>query len=63
TMQHAVEEREVDQGGARRVDLIVTMHVLGTTVAAGADGEPTAVTPQLDLSNDRQPVHVLGGSR
>jgi uncharacterized protein YbjQ (UPF0145 family) len=60
---HAVEEREVDAGGTHRRDLIVTMHVLGTSIAEREDaaGELSPVL-RLDLSADRQRAHLLGGA-
>jgi uncharacterized protein YbjQ (UPF0145 family) len=62
TIEHSVEEREVAAGGTHRTDLIVTMHVLGTTIAERADTDAD-LTPALtiDLSAGTQPAHVLGG--
>ncbi|HWD10049.1 MAG TPA: heavy metal-binding domain-containing protein [Actinomycetota bacterium] len=49
-----IAAREVDQGGAgKRVDLIITLHVIGTGIveAPGASGpRPLPVTTNLDLS-------------
>jgi len=59
---HSVEEREVDAGGTHRTDLIVTMHVLGTSIAergnAVDDMSPALL---IDLSADNHPGHLLGG--
>jgi uncharacterized protein YbjQ (UPF0145 family) len=64
SIAHSVEEREVDSGGSRRTDLVVTMHVLGTSVAE-RDATAPELSPALriDLSADRHPEHLLGGSR
>jgi uncharacterized protein YbjQ (UPF0145 family) len=64
SIEHSVAEREVSSGGGHRTDLIVTMHVLGTSIAE-RDGTTAATSPalQLDLSADTHPEHVLGGSR
>jgi uncharacterized protein YbjQ (UPF0145 family) len=60
---HTVEEREVDLGGTHRTDLIVTMHVLGTSIAE-RDESAGAISPawQIDLSADSHPAHLLGGA-
>jgi uncharacterized protein YbjQ (UPF0145 family) len=60
---HSVEEREVDIGGTRRTDLIVTMHVLGTSIAE-RDESAGAISPawRIDLSVDKHPAHLLGGA-
>jgi uncharacterized protein YbjQ (UPF0145 family) len=60
---HTVEEREVDVGGTHRTDLIVTMHVLGTSIAE-RDESARAISPawQIDLSADSHPAHLLGGA-
>lgn len=64
SIEHSVEEREVDAGGSHRTDLVVTMHVLGTAIAerteAGADLTPSLT---IDLKAGTQPAHVLGGAR
>jgi uncharacterized protein YbjQ (UPF0145 family) len=64
SIAHSVEQRESSSGGSSRTDLIVTMHVLGTCIA---EREETAaeLSPALriDLSADRHPEHVLGGSQ
>jgi len=60
---HSVEEREVDAGGTHRTDLIVTMHVLGTSIAERGDiVEELSPALRLDLSADRQSAHLLGGA-
>ncbi|MDX6476324.1 MAG: hypothetical protein QOH95_1835 [Gaiellaceae bacterium] len=62
SIAHSVEEREVDAGGSQRTDLVVTMHVLGTSIA---DRDVTApeIAPSLriDLSANRSNPHLLGG--
>lgn len=60
---HSVEERELDAGGTHRTDLIVTMHVLGTSIA-DRDEHVGDMSPALliDLSVDRHPAHLLGGA-
>jgi uncharacterized protein YbjQ (UPF0145 family) len=64
SIQHGVEEREVDVGGSRRTDLIVTMHVLGTSVIERDVAVPEiSLTWQIDLSAGRQSPHLLGGNR
>jgi uncharacterized protein YbjQ (UPF0145 family) len=61
---HAVEEREAGAGGTQRTDLIVTMHVLGTSIAErGETAEELSPAPQIDLSADRRRAHLLGGTR
>jgi uncharacterized protein YbjQ (UPF0145 family) len=65
SITHSAEEREVGSSGSSRTDLIVTIHVLGTTIAERTDGgralpDPTAV---LDLSSDSRSTHLLGGAR
>jgi uncharacterized protein YbjQ (UPF0145 family) len=64
SLTHTVEEREVDQAGANRTDLIVTMHALGTGIveADTAPGVP-ATWVAIDLSGDRRKDHLLGGAR
>lgn len=50
-LRQEVHTREVDQGNSsHRLDLIVTMHVLGTAIVEGASGTPTDVHTNLDLS-------------
>lgn len=65
SINHSVEEREVDRGGSRRTDLLVTLHVLGTTVAATEAKSGTNARPRLaiNLSNNPDQVHILGGNR
>jgi uncharacterized protein YbjQ (UPF0145 family) len=61
---HSVEERDVEMGGTHRRDLIVTMHVLGTSIAERHEtaGE---ISPawRIDLSADRRRAHLLGGTQ
>jgi uncharacterized protein YbjQ (UPF0145 family) len=60
---HSVEEREVDAGGTHRTDLIVTMHVLGTSIAERRESSgEISPTWRIDLSVDRHPAHLLGGT-
>jgi uncharacterized protein YbjQ (UPF0145 family) len=63
TLAHSVEEREASSGGSSRTDLIVTVHVLGTSIAAETE-TVSAVTPSLtiNVSADSHPAHVLGGN-
>jgi uncharacterized protein YbjQ (UPF0145 family) len=64
SIEHSVAEREVDTGGGRRTDLIVTLHVSGTAVAERADATAAfAPSLRLDLGSDPHPEHVLGGSQ
>jgi uncharacterized protein YbjQ (UPF0145 family) len=59
---HSVEEREVDIGGTRRRDLVVTMHVLGTSIADRQEsGGEISPTWRIDLSADPHSAHLLGG--
>ena len=63
SIQHAVEEREVDAGGTHRTDLVVTMHVLGTAIAEGTTtGEDLTPSLTIDLRAGTHPAHVLGGA-
>jgi len=64
SIAHTVEEREIEARGNRRTDLVVTMHVLGTSIAEREDTVPD-LSPALriDLSADRHPEHLLGGNR
>ncbi|MFL5929099.1 MAG: heavy metal-binding domain-containing protein [Gaiellaceae bacterium] len=64
SLEHTIEEREVDQQGANRTDLIVTMHALGTGIveADAAPGLP-ATRVAIDLSGGRRKDHLLGGER
>lgn len=63
SIEHSVEEREIDAGGGHRTDLVVTMHVLGTTIAerthTGADTTPSLT---IDLRAGTHSAHVLGGA-
>jgi uncharacterized protein YbjQ (UPF0145 family) len=50
SLRQQIQTREVDQGNnSRRIDLIVTMHVLGTAIVEG-QGTPVDVHTNLDLS-------------
>lgn len=64
SLAHSVEEREASSGGASRTDLVVTVHVLGTSIAADTDTLPV-LKPMLtiDLGADSHPEHLLGGNR
>ncbi len=64
SLAHSVEEREASSGGSSRTDLVVTVHVLGTSIAA--ETETLSVlkpTLTIDLSTDSHPEHLLGGNR
>jgi uncharacterized protein YbjQ (UPF0145 family) len=64
SISHSVEEREVGSGGSERTDLIVTMHVLGTSIAERhPDAQELTPSLTLDLNADRHPAHLLGGNR
>jgi ribosomal protein L31 len=60
SLAHSVEEREASS----RRDLVVTVHVLGTSIASETE-TVSAVAPTLtvDLSADSHPAHVLGGNQ
>jgi uncharacterized protein YbjQ (UPF0145 family) len=63
-LSYAIEEREVEQRGMRRVDLIVTMHALGTAIVKSeSDLAPPAPWLAVDLSAGRERDHILGGAR
>ena len=64
SLVHSVEEREASSGGSSRTDLVVTVHVLGTSIAPQSE-TVSAVAPTLtiDLAIDRHPEHVLGGTQ
>jgi len=63
-IEHDVEEREIESGGSRRTDLMVTFHVLGTAIGdRGGDGRDLDVTPTVELRTNVLSPHVLGGSR
>jgi len=64
SLAHSVEEREASSGGSSRTDLVVTVHVLGTSIAPESE-TVSAVAPTLtiDLGLDTHPAHVLGGNR
>jgi uncharacterized protein YbjQ (UPF0145 family) len=60
---HAVEQREAG-GASGRTDLVVTFHVLGTAIGpSSTELRELAVSPRLNLSNDTQLPHVLGGNQ
>lgn len=65
SIAQTAEEREVDAGGTHRTDLVVTIHVLGTSLTEGDESAPAELSPALsvDLSTDRHQAHLLGGSR
>src|SRR5438045_1104502 len=64
SLAHSVEEREASSGGSSRTDLVVTVHVLGTSIAIETESV-SSFSPLLtvDLSADSHPAHVLGGNR
>ncbi|HUZ81456.1 MAG TPA: heavy metal-binding domain-containing protein [Gaiellaceae bacterium] len=63
SLAHTIEAREVDAGGSRRTDLVVTMHVLGTSIAERHDAtRELSPAVRLDLSADPHPEHLLGGA-
>jgi uncharacterized protein YbjQ (UPF0145 family) len=47
TVDHGIEIREVESGGSKREDLIVTFHILGTAIAPSGDHQP--LDPQVVL--------------
>jgi uncharacterized protein YbjQ (UPF0145 family) len=59
SISHAIEEREANN----RIDLVVTMHVLGTSIAL--DDKAPNLSPALgiDLGAGGHPAHLLGGTR
>jgi uncharacterized protein YbjQ (UPF0145 family) len=62
-ISYGIQEREVDQRGMNRTDLIVTMHALGTAIVKDEGG--AALSPPrlaVDLSVDRDRDHLLGGA-
>ncbi len=62
-LSYGIQEREVDQRGMNRTDLIITMHALGTAIVKDESG--AAMPPPrlaVDLSNDRGRDHLLGGA-
>jgi hypothetical protein len=62
-IEHSVEEREIESGGSRRTDLVVTFHVLGTAIGERRpDGRDLDVSPRLELRRNVTSPHVLGGS-
>jgi uncharacterized protein YbjQ (UPF0145 family) len=64
SIDYHVEEREIESGGSRRTDLVVTFHVIGTAIGERrADGADLAVSPRLELRRGEPSPHVLGGSR
>ena len=64
SLAHSVEEREASSGGSSRTDLVVTVHVLGTSIAIETE-TVSSFSPLLtvDLGADSHPAHVLGGNR
>jgi hypothetical protein len=55
---------EIGGVGGRRTDLIVTMHALGTAIAAGVSpGAAAAPRIALDLQLSSSKDHLLGGAR
>jgi uncharacterized protein YbjQ (UPF0145 family) len=64
SLAHSVEEREASTGGSARTDLIVTVHVLGTSIAHDTGTvPPSPPTLTVDLRADSHPAHLLGGHR
>jgi uncharacterized protein YbjQ (UPF0145 family) len=62
-ISYEIQEREVDQRGMNRTDLIVTMHALGTAIVKDESGA-AALPPRLavDLSINGERDHILGGA-
>jgi uncharacterized protein YbjQ (UPF0145 family) len=64
SIEHSAEEREIEAGGSRRTDLVVTFHVLGTAIGERrSDGRDLEVSPRVELRKDSISPHILGGSR
>lgn len=64
SIEHSAEEREIEAGGSRRTDLVVTFHVLGTAIGERrTDGRDLAALPRIELRSDSLSPHVLGGNR
>jgi uncharacterized protein YbjQ (UPF0145 family) len=64
SIEHSAEQREIEAGGSRRTDLVVTFHVIGTAIGERqTDGRDLDVSPRINLRNDSPSPHVLGGSR
>jgi hypothetical protein len=64
SIEHSAEEREIDRGGSRRTDLVVTFHVIGTAIGEQrAEARNLDVSPRIELRKDSLSPHVLGGSR
>ncbi|HEV2592014.1 MAG TPA: heavy metal-binding domain-containing protein [Gaiellaceae bacterium] len=61
-LSYGIEEREVEQRGMSRIDLIVTMHALGTAIVKDSDATPPAPRLAVDLSAGRDRDHILGGA-
>jgi uncharacterized protein YbjQ (UPF0145 family) len=62
-LEHSVEEREIESGGSRRTDLVVTFHVLGTAIGERqAEGRDLDVSPRIELRKNVLTSHVLGGN-
>ncbi len=64
SIEHSAEEREIDRGGSRRTDLVVTFHVIGTAIGEQrAEGRNLNVSPRIELRKDSLSHHIFGGSR
>jgi uncharacterized protein YbjQ (UPF0145 family) len=64
SIEHSAEEREIEAGGSRRTDLVVTFHVLGTAIGERrSDGRDLEVSPRVELRKDSLSPHTVGGSR
>jgi uncharacterized protein YbjQ (UPF0145 family) len=62
SLAHSVEEREASSGGSSRTDLVVTVHVLGTSIARETENVPAdPPTLALNLGSGSNPAHLLGG--
>ena len=62
SIDHNVEEREVDRR-PNRTDLIVTMHVLGTSIADRDERVRIRPSLTIDLSAENTHEHLLGGAQ
>ena len=64
SIEHSAEEREIDAGGSRRTDLVVTFHVIGTAIGERrTTGRDLDALPRIELRKDSLSPHVLGGNR
>jgi uncharacterized protein YbjQ (UPF0145 family) len=64
SIEHSAEEREIDAGGSRRTDLVVTFHVIGTAIGERrTTGRDLDAVPRIELRKDSLSPHVLGGNR